>query len=242
MPETPQLHFEDAVNEAQFAAMSLIHARGWRKSYKTRCPADYMAGVVTDDRWIPMFRADYESGNGRRGLLLFRGNTPVACATYGPARIGAEAHAGAVLQVQRRRLQGWGEVISFYADPDETDRGYGAVLMREVLRRLKASGFSRCYVLVLRKNEGARRFLHARGLPLGWHTRGDSLPPRHGLRRFALHAGALGSAAGPALPGRISARSGVCFAAAERRGARKCKQFGNTGASRCFSVPRVVYC
>lgn len=174
MPETPQLHFEDAVNEAQFAAMSLIHARGWRKSYKDAVPADYMAGVVTDDRWIPMFRADYESGNGRRGLLLFRGNTPVACATYGPARIGAEAHAGAVCRFNAAAYRGWGEVISFYADPDETDRGYGAVLMREVLRRLKASGFSRCYVLVLRENEGARRFYTREGFR--WDGTHEEIP------------------------------------------------------------------
>ena len=33
----------------------------------------------------------------------------------------------------------------------------------EALRRLRISGFSRCYVLVLRENENARRFYSAHG-------------------------------------------------------------------------------
>ncbi|HPE16169.1 MAG TPA: GNAT family N-acetyltransferase [Oscillospiraceae bacterium] len=177
MSETTELRFRDAETEAQFAAMSRIHARGWRKSYIDAVPADYMTEVITDDHWIPMFRADYESGNGRRGLMLLRGDKPVACATYGPARIGAQAHAGAICKFNSAAYEGWGEVISFYTDPDETGLGYGAVLMREVLSRLKAAGFSRCYVLVLKENEGARRFYAREGFR--WDGTHEDIPFPH---------------------------------------------------------------
>lgn len=178
MSETEGLRFEDAETEAHFAAMSRIHARGWRKTYADAVPADYMAEVITDGHWVPMFRADYESASGRRGILLLRGDRPVAAATYGPARIGAQAHAGAICKFNSAAYGGWGEVISFYADPDETGRGHGAVLMREVLRRLKADGFSHCYVLVLRENEGARRFYTREGFR--WDGTREEIPFPHG--------------------------------------------------------------
>ncbi len=39
-----RLHFEEARTEEQFAALSLIHALGWRTTYTGAIPADFMAG------------------------------------------------------------------------------------------------------------------------------------------------------------------------------------------------------
>ena len=79
------LHFVDAVCDEHFRAMSLIHALGWRDTYMDAVPADWMAREVTDERWVPLFRADYEQKRCH-GLLLYRDDTPVACLNYGPAR------------------------------------------------------------------------------------------------------------------------------------------------------------
>ena len=51
-----RLHFEEARTEEQFAALSLIHALGWRTTYTGAIPADFMAREITDDRWVPTFR------------------------------------------------------------------------------------------------------------------------------------------------------------------------------------------
>ena len=67
-----------------------------------------------------------------------------------------------------------GEVISFYTHPDETGRGYGGMIMEEVLRRLKESGFPSCYVYVLRENEGARRFYARHGF--AWDGTHEEIP------------------------------------------------------------------
>ena len=48
-----RLHFEEARTEEQFAALSLIHALGWRTTYAGAIPADFMAREITDDRWSP---------------------------------------------------------------------------------------------------------------------------------------------------------------------------------------------
>ena len=66
------LRFVDACAEEHFRAMSLIHALGWRDTYVDAVPADYMASEITDDRWVEVFRTNYETQNGVHGLLLCR--------------------------------------------------------------------------------------------------------------------------------------------------------------------------
>ena len=152
------LRFVDACTDAHFKAMSLIHALGWRTTYRGAVPDDYMAREITDERWVPFFRADYTSGRCR-GLLLYRGDTPVACCNYGAGR------------GQEPGCAGWGEIRSFYAHPDEKGKGYGSLLMEEALRRLRAEGYPAAYVYVLRENGGARRFYAAHGFAWdGTHT------------------------------------------------------------------------
>lgn len=153
------LRLADAVTPEHFTDMSLLHALGWHSAYPDAVPADYLAEVITDDHWVPYFSENCQAGKCY-GLLLYRDDVPVACACYGPARIGnAETGQPSSVSVQKD----WGEVISFYTHPDETGRGYGGIIMREILKRLSAYGFSRCYVLVLRENAGARRFYEHHG-------------------------------------------------------------------------------
>lgn len=148
-----ELRFVEASTEEDLRAMSAIHARGWHKTYPGYVPEDYLREVITEERWVPLFREGLAAGNWH-GLMLCRGEVPVACCTYGAARIqGAEG----------ANYPGWGEIWSFYADPAETGHGYGSLLMEEALRRLRAAGYPACFVLVLRENEGARRFYARHG-------------------------------------------------------------------------------
>ena len=130
-----RLHFEEARTEEQFAALSLIHALGWRTTYAGAIPADFMAREITADRWVPTFRENLKT-NRNQLLLLYDEDIPVCCATFGPARIDAGLQAGTVCKFNSRGYEGWGEIISFYTHPDHKRKGYGAKLMEEVLRRL----------------------------------------------------------------------------------------------------------
>lgn len=167
------LHFVDASQERHFADMSLIHALGWRAAYPDAVPADWMAREITDDRWISTFRDNYHTGQAH-GILLYHGDRPVSCAVYGPARTDAGLQAGSACKFHSEGYEGWGEVISFYTHPNETGRGYGGMIMEEVLRRLKEGGFPSCYVYVLRENEGARRFYARHGF--AWDGTYEEIP------------------------------------------------------------------
>lgn len=104
---TKQIYFVDSCEETHFQKMSLLHALGWRTAYRDSIPADYMAREITDGRWVPVFRQNYEEGV-YRGLLLYDGDRPLCCATYGPARVDQSA----------------GDTVCSFSSPDRARRFY----------------------------------------------------------------------------------------------------------------------
>ena len=171
------LHLVDACTNEHFRAMSLIHALGWRDTYVDAVPADYMANEITDDRWVEVFRTNYETQNGVHGLLLYRGDTPVSCLNYCKART-VNYNPGDICTIDNAAYADWGEIASFYPHPGQRGRGYGGLLMEEALRRLKVDGFQNAFVFVLRENEKARRFYAAHGFT--WDGTHADIPFPHG--------------------------------------------------------------
>jgi len=156
------LHFVDAVQEEHFIAMSLIHALGWRDTYVGYVPKDYLEREITDDRWVSVFRTNYLTANGCRGLLLYRDKVPVSCINYGPAR-QTNYNSREICRFDNAAYADWGEIASFYTAPAERGKGYGGLLMEEALRRLRAAGYQNVFVFVLRENTCARKFYAAHG-------------------------------------------------------------------------------
>ena len=155
-------HLTDACTEAHFTDMSLLHALGWRTAYRDFIPEDYMRREITDGRWTPVFRENDQTGR-YHGLVLYRGARPVCCATYGPARTGSFSAGETVCDLWSPDLADWGELVSLYCHPEERGKGYGSLVLREVLERLSGAGRPGCLLFVLRENEGARRFYARHG-------------------------------------------------------------------------------
>lgn len=156
------LRFVDACKEEHFRAMSLIHALGWRDTYQGYVPQPYLDAEITDDRWVSVFRDNFESQNGCHGLLLYRGDTPVSVINYCPARQD-NYNTQEICHFPNQGYEDYGEIASFYTHPAERGKGYGGLLFEEALKRLQAMGHRRAFVFVLRENEKARRFYAAHG-------------------------------------------------------------------------------
>lgn len=172
------LRFVDACTEEHFKAMSLIHALGWRDTYVDAVPADYMASQITDDRWVEVFRTNYETQNGVHGLLLYRDGTPVSCLNYCKART-VNYNPGDICTFDNAAYADWGEIASFYTHPAERGHGYGGLLFEEACRRMKDEGFENAFVFVLRENEKARRFYSAHGF--AWDGTHADIPFPHNM-------------------------------------------------------------
>lgn len=155
------LRFVVASTDEHFRAMSLIHALGWRDTYVDAVPADFMAREITDDRWVDVFRKNWDE-KVYTGLFLYNGDTPVSCINFGPARL-ENYNPGDALQFDNQAYQDWGEITSFYTHPAQRGKNYGGLLIEEACRRLKQAGHKNAFVFVLRENEKARRFYAAHG-------------------------------------------------------------------------------
>lgn len=171
-----RLYFADACTDRHFRDMSLLHALGWRDTYADAVPADFMASEITDGRWVDIFRQNHRT-EACQGLLLYQGDAPVSCISFGPARALNYNPCGDS-QLSLAGYEGWGEIASFYSHPVHRSRGYGALLLREALRRLREAGFEHAYVFVLRENERARRFYAAHGF--AWDGTHTAVPFPHG--------------------------------------------------------------
>lgn len=156
------LRMIDACTEEHFKAMSLIHALAWRDTYRGAVPDDYLDREITDDRWVKVFRENFETNNGVKGLLLYRGDDPVSCINYSPART-LNFNTDDVCTFPNEGYEDWGEIASFYTLPGEQGKGYGSLLMIEALRRLREAGHQNAFVFVLRENENAQHFYARHG-------------------------------------------------------------------------------
>lgn len=170
-----EIQLVDACTEEHFRDMSLLHALGWRAAYRDCIPADYLAREITDSRWVSVFRKNYEEGV-YRGLLLYDRDTPLCCATYGPARVDQSA-GDTVCSFHSPDLAAWGELISLYAHPHHWGQGYGSIVMEEVLRRMGTAGYPGCFLYVLRENNRARRFYEKHGFAWDGHSLEVALTP-----------------------------------------------------------------
>lgn len=170
-----QLCIVNTCEERHFRDMSLLHALGWRTAYRDSVPADYMSQEITDGRWTPVFRKNYEE-SVYHGLLLYAGNLPLCCATYGPARVDQSA-GDTICSFSSPDLAAWGELVSLYAHPNHWGQGYGSVVMEEVLRRFRTAGYPGCFLYVLRENSRARRFYEKHGFSWDGHSTEIPLTP-----------------------------------------------------------------
>ncbi|MDE6880103.1 MAG: hypothetical protein K2P20_01960 [Oscillospiraceae bacterium] len=111
----------DACEEKHFRDMSHLHALGWRTAYRDSIPAGYMTQEITDGRWTAVFAKNYEEGI-YHGLLLYDGDQPLCCATYGPARV-EQSTGDAICNFSSPDLAAWGELVSLYSHPNHWGRG-----------------------------------------------------------------------------------------------------------------------
>lgn len=170
-----QYQLTNACEDRHFQDMSLLHALGWRAAYRDSIPADYMTREITDGRWTNTFRRNYEEGV-YHGLLLYDGDTPLCCATYGPARVDQSA-GDTVCNFSSPDLASWGELVSLYAHPDCWGKGYGSIVMEEVLRRMETASYPGCFLYVLRENSRARQFYEKHGFAWDGHSLEVALTP-----------------------------------------------------------------
>lgn len=127
--------------------MSVIVDSAWRVNYRDIFPDDVIDRYTGKHRRESFARL-INSGTDIR-ILTVDGRITALCA-FQP------------LENER----GLAEIILMYVDPNEQRRGYGEMLLSNMLKTLRGGGYSFVTLDTAEKNEGARRFYEKRGFVL----------------------------------------------------------------------------
>ncbi|MFG2053539.1 GNAT family N-acetyltransferase [Micromonospora sp. NPDC048930] len=148
-------------SEADLMAVGALHQRSRVAAYSPFLPAEALA-VPTPEQmgryWVE--RLAWE-GTDHRMTVAVRGGRLVGFSYLGPDDAGDPAT---------------GLLNAIHLEPDERGRGTGRALMVDALAAMRARGWRRAVLWVLRDNAHARRF-YERG---GWAATGEERDDRIG--------------------------------------------------------------
>lgn len=140
------MHVREATPE-DVKDISRIYAQSWKAAYAGLLPQAFL-DAIEDERWVEKFSADI-AGGALCALMVMDGGRPAGCAAFGRSR--------------EEDMTGWGELVSVYLHPDYFGAGYGQALLEAAMHGLRAQGYGRVFLWVLRENSRARRFYEKHG-------------------------------------------------------------------------------
>lgn len=129
-----------------FHAIADIYVQSWQKGYKGIVPQDYL------DSLSPFHWENLLKNGPLQSLVAVEKDCYVATASVSKNR--------------DEKMEGWGEIVSFYVLPDHWKKGIGSELMTAVKKTLLVTGFPRMYLWVLKDNHRARSFYEKNGFTL----------------------------------------------------------------------------
>ena len=119
-------------------AISKVYEESWKYAYRGIVPQDYLASIP-EGQWA----SNIEQAD-RKNLVMIEDDRIIATSSFGKSRM--------------EEMNGFGEIISLYFLPEYMGKGYGRLLLQEVVSELKKMGFDKVFLWVLDENRNARHF------------------------------------------------------------------------------------
>lgn len=124
-------------------AVCRVYVKSWQSAYKNILPQTYLDSL-SETNWSENLFAE-----GRCSLVMTEGDTVIGTCSY------------------TKTSKDDGEIISLYFLPQYCGKGYGGLLARAAIEKLKAMGCRKIFLWVLEENFRARRFYEKNGFSAG---------------------------------------------------------------------------
>ena len=128
-------------------AVGRVWVEAWQTAYAGLMPAEFLAGLDPTDC---LARFEHALRAGVSILVLEQDTAIVGFSVFGPSR---DSDAGSQM----------GEVMAINLAPSCWRRGFGQVLLRETVERLRRGRFTELTLWVVHANDRARKFYEAQG-------------------------------------------------------------------------------
>ncbi len=133
----------------EFSEASNIYAKSWKAAYRGIVPKAYLDKLTSESWTMAMKNSPF------RNYILRDEGVLVA--------------ASAIYKARDSKYEGYGEIVSIYVLPEYLGKGYGTALFRFMTEKLRALGYDKQYLWVLKENFRARRFYEK----MGFNFNGD---------------------------------------------------------------------
>lgn len=117
---------------------SYIYAKSWKVAYSGIIPQEYLDNL-TLEHWT-----QFLENSPFQNFLLKDNDDFVATSS--------------VVKSRDEKYAGYGEIVSLYVLPDYFGKGYGTYLFKRMVEKLRAMGFNKVCLWVLKENVKARQF------------------------------------------------------------------------------------
>ena len=128
-------------------AVGRVWVEAWQTAYAGLMSAEFLAGLDPTDC---LARFEHALRAGVSILVLEQETASIGFSVFGPSR---DSDAGSQL----------GEVMAINLAPSCWRRGFGQVLLRETVERLRRGRFTELTLWVVHANDRARKFYEAQG-------------------------------------------------------------------------------
>ncbi|MBR3019971.1 MAG: GNAT family N-acetyltransferase [Clostridia bacterium] len=139
------------VQQGDANALAYIQTESWKAAFAGILDAETLAKCTNIHRATEMYQRLLDENIGNGYLLLVEGKPH--CIAYWDAARDTE-------------LAGKAELICIHSLPDNWHKGYGSMMMDQVLKDIKEAGYSEVVLWVFRDNIRARAFYEANGLTM----------------------------------------------------------------------------
>lgn len=135
-----------ALDTDDFSAIARIYTLSWKAAYRGIIPQKFLDSL-DEVRWISGISEGHQNM-----MVMMDGKRYAGVSSFRDAR--------------DEMMAGWGEVVSIYLLPEYYGKGFGGALLDASVDALRAIGFEKVYLWVLKENIRARSFYQKQGFAL----------------------------------------------------------------------------
>ena len=129
-------------------SLAYVQTESWKEAFREIVPADILS-KCTEIKWITEMYKELLAENKGNGYILELDGNPHCIAWWDAAR--------------EKDMVGFAELICIHSLKDNWHKGYGKMMMKQILDDVKSSGYSKIMLWVFDDNIRAIRFYEAHG-------------------------------------------------------------------------------
>lgn len=137
-------------NKNDAYGMANVHVKAWKVGYSEIMDTEYLESLSIENK-TEMWSKSLSERNSGVNLVIEKNKKIIGFCVFGPVRDKDLSN------------KNYGELVALNILPSDWGKGFGSMVIKQILKASKAKKWSRVYLWVLKRNMRARTFYEAHG-------------------------------------------------------------------------------